>query len=181
VGFPDHAGEAWGLGVDHAGGLGFPERGALVGGRGQAGADDVFEPTLEILGAFLNSLGSALGGFGLRFGVFGRFGRGFSLLDNTGGAGLEPRNDGVGGIRLWNELRLFDEEEEKGERMFAGKLAAGARAFEGGFGEIDLGLVGLRSATLAGSPDGGFVRSQAGPLSRLHQRSRRLCQGGIGR
>ncbi|WP_226941625.1 hypothetical protein [Janthinobacterium violaceinigrum] len=62
--------------------------------------------------------------------------------------------------------------------MLAWKLTAGAGAFEGGFAQVDLGAVGILSASLAFAPDGGLRAAQLIPFGGEGQLA--TCLGGTG-
>ena len=53
--------------------------------------------------------------------------------------------------------------------MFTGEFAAGATAFKGGPGFIDLHLVGFGAAPLALAPQCSIIKLQLGPLGGNHQ------------
>lgn len=126
---------------------------------------------------FLPAVGEA---FGLCGGVGGGFDGLFDfLLFFLGffGAGGEPVGDPLGrGVGCGGGGA---EHEEEGEAVLAGEFAGGAGTFEGGFGEVDLGLVGFGSGALAFAPEGAVIFAGGDPFAGGSEGLCGLCGGGV--
>ncbi len=72
---------------------------------------------------------------------------------------------------------MLEAQKQQGQRVLAGKFAAGAGAFEGRAGQVDLHLIGLGPAALAFTPQRGVVTAECGPFARRDEAVRRLDGG----
>jgi hypothetical protein len=69
---------------------------------------------------------------------------------------------------------LIRKQQQQSQAVFAREFAAGARAFERDFAQVNLRLIGLGAAALTFAPDGSVIAAERDPVPRGSQAFPRL-------